>query len=381
MSATTKISSHLPRGGRGQRGSVAIIVAASMTFLFALGALAVDAGFMYTRERSLQAVADAAALAGGNGLSDGTSTAKATAMATINGYTNGVAGNTVTISYPVTQQIQVTITSAQAPIFGHIFGLGSKTMTATAIATKPPNNPAIWAGGGMRLVDRPVAQRRSLHHHRRPGEQRSAHRLHRRRRHGHRQGHGQQPLPPPPPWRGPVGQPTGGMNQAPPTSDPWGYNIMSFPACTVGSLATAGTLVVPTVAGVVPPGIYCANGDIDLGVGSAIVALGVTFLATGHINIGSPSITNMTPAAGCDNLVAFSTSTDNCVSGTPAINIGNSDVTINGSIYAPDGCINMGGPDFVVNGSLVGNEVNLAGPTWTINAGGGAGGGAVTLYQ
>ena len=142
MSGATKISS----ADRRQRGSVAVVMAASLTFLFALGALAVDAGFMYTHERSLQAVADAAALAGGQGFINGTSTAEAIAMATQNGYTDGVAGNTVSVTSPATRQIQVTISSAQAPIFGHIFGLGSKTMTATSIAAAAPLDPAIWAG-------------------------------------------------------------------------------------------------------------------------------------------------------------------------------------------------------------------------------------------
>jgi hypothetical protein len=368
---------------RRERGSIAVVMAASITFLFAMGALAVDAGFMYTRERSLQAVTDAAALAGGRGMTDGTYTTRATDMATKNGYTNGVSGNTVVVSSPAAQQVQVTITSAQTPIFGRIFGLGSRTMTATSIAAAAPNAPAIWAGGGcgsstgLSLNGGPFTLTGDLESNGPLTDY---------------TGGGDMDTgsvtnsnlcPPPTPWRGPVGQPTGGVSQTPPTPDPWGYNIMSFPACTMGTLTgPAGVgLVIPTLAGVVPPGIYCATGDITLGVGSSIVALGVTFLALGHIDIGSPSITDMTPAAGCDNLVAFSTSTDSCVSGSPAINVGNSNVTINGSLYAPAGCINMGGPGFTINGSLVGNEVNLAGPNWTVNSGAGGGGGGLTLYQ
>jgi hypothetical protein len=375
MSPAIKISS----ADRRQRGSVAIVMAASMTFLFAMGALAVDAGFMYTRERSLQAVTDAAALAGGKGATDGTWTTRATDMATQNGYTNGVAGNTVTVTSPAAQQIQVTISSAQAPIFGHIFGLGSKTMTATSIVSAPPNDPAIWAGGGcgastgLKLGGGPFTITGDI------------------------DGNGQladftgggdvdngavtgNPACPPAPWRGPPGQPTGGIGTGPATPNPWGYNIMSFPACTFGNLTVPNTpLSIST--GVVPPGVYCNDGDIDLGTGSPIVALGVTFLATGDINIGSGAITNMVPAAGCHNLIAFSTAADDCMGGHPAINVGNTNAVLNGSFYAPNGCINMGGPGFTINGSLVGNEVNVAGPTWTINAGGGAGGGAVTLYQ
>ncbi|HZL21066.1 MAG TPA: pilus assembly protein TadG-related protein [Polyangia bacterium] len=379
MSPAIKISSV----DRRQRGSVAIVMAASMTFLFALGALAVDAGFMYTRERSLQAVTDAAALAGGKGLSDGTSTAKATGMATKNGYTDGVAGNTVSVTSPAAKQIQVTISSAQAPIFGHIFGLGSKTMTATSIAAQAGSDPAIWAGGGcgastgLALGGGPFTITGDLESNGPLSDY---------------TGGGDTDIgsvtnsslcPPPTPWRGPVGQPTGGLGQGPPTPDPWGYNIMSFPACSFGTDLTTpvGTYNVPDPLGVVAPGVYCANGNINLSSGSAILALGVTLLATGDIDIGSPAITNMIPYPGTNNLIAFSTAADSCVSGHPAINVGNSNVTLNGSLYAPAGCINMGGPDFTIDGSLVGNEVNVSGPDWTINAGGGGGGGAVTLYQ
>lgn len=362
-----------------QRGSVAILMAASLTLLFALAALAVDAGFLYTQERSLQTIADAAALAGGKGLSDGTATAKAAAMATLNGYTDGVGGNVVAISLPTVSQIQVSITHTQPFIFGRVFGYASKSTTGTAIVGQAPGAPAIWAGGGcgsstgLILNGGPFAITGDL------------------------VGNGpladftgggdtdngsvtgsNDPACPPAPWRGPA--PTGGFGPGgtTPSPDPWGYNIASFPPCTFGSLAGP---TIPISTAVVPPGIYCSGADIDLGTGGAIVALGVTFLAMGHINIGSAAITDMTPAAGCNNLIAFSMSTDNCVSGSPAINVGNSNVTIHGSFYAPQGCLNMGGPGFNITGSLVGNEVNLAGPSWTIDGGSGGGGGPTTLFQ
>ncbi len=359
-----------------ERGSVALLMAASLTFLFGLAALAVDAGFLYTQERSLQTVADSAALAGGKGLSNGTAIAQATAMATQNGYVDGVGGNTVSITLPAASQIQVAISHTQPFIFGRIFGFASKSTTGTAIVGQAPGAPAIWAGGGcgsatgLILNGGPFAITGDL------------------------QSNG--PLAdftgggdtdtgsvtnsnlcgPPAAWRGPP--PTLGIGQGPPTPDPWGYNIASFPPCTYGSLAGP---TIPISTAIVPPGIYCSGGDIDLGTGGAILAVGVTFLAMGHINIGSAAITDMIPAAGCDNLIAFSMSTDNCVSGSPAINVGNSNVTIHGSFYAPLGCLNMGGPNFNITGSLVGNEVNLAGPSWTIDGGAGGGGGPTTLFQ
>jgi Putative Flp pilus-assembly TadE/G-like len=368
------------RNGHGERGSVAIILAASLTFLFALGALAVDAGFMYTRERSLQAITDAAALAGGKGLVDGTGTAKAAAMATKNGYTDGVAGNTVNVSFPAATQLQVRITSPQRLVFGGIFGFATKSMSATSIVSGPPGAPAIWAGGnclattGLKLGGGPFTITGDI------------------------DGNGQladftgggdidngavkgNPACPPAPWRGPVGQPTGGIGTGPPTPNPWGYNILTdFPPCDFGNLTIPSVPMAISTA-VVPPGVYCNHGDIDLGTGAPIVALGVTFLATGDINIGSGAITNMTPAPNSHGLIAFSTAGDSCTSGHPAINVGNTAPVLNGSFYAPAGCINMGGPAFHINGSLVGNEVNVSGPSWTIDSGAGPSGGAVTLYQ
>jgi hypothetical protein len=365
------------RNDNRERGSVALLMAASLTFLFGLAALAVDAGFLYTQERSLQTVADSAALAGGNGLSNGTAVARATAMATQNGYVDGVGGNAVSVTLPAAKQIQVAITHTQPFIFGRIFGFASKSTTGTAIVGQAPGAPAIWAGGGcgsstgLILNGGPFAITGDL------------------------QSNG--PLAdftgggdtdtgsvtnsnlcaPPAAWRGPP--PTLGIGQGPPTPDPWGYNIASFPPCNFGSLAGPDLNLSPI--GAVPPGIYCTGGDVNLGVGAPIVAFGVTFLAMGHINIGSPAIADMTPAAGCDNLIGFAMSPDNCVGGTPAINVGNSNVTIHGSFYAPLGCLNMGGPSFNITGSLVGNEVNLAGPSWTIDGGAGGGGGPTTLFQ
>lgn len=83
-----------------------VLVALTMSAtLFAIG-LAVDAGRLFDTRRSAQAAADAAALAAAavlyGGGSTATASAAATADATANGFTDGVASTTVTVSIPPT---------------------------------------------------------------------------------------------------------------------------------------------------------------------------------------------------------------------------------------------------------------------------------------
>jgi putative Flp pilus-assembly TadE/G-like protein len=365
-----------------QRGSIAIILVAALGLLFSLAALAVDAGFLYTRQRGLQAIADVSALAGGESLS--TAIASARAMATKNGYTNGVGGNVVTVTSPVAgnaNQVQVTITSTQSFYFARAIHFNSKTMTVSAIAVAPPSLPALWAGGGcgsgtglqlgggVYTITGDIQSNGPLNDYTSGGDVDNGKITN------------SSSCTPGPNWRGTA---TGGISQAAATTDPMGYNILTdFPTCTSGNLTTTvASYNVPSTGGTVAAGVYCAKGNLNLSTGSAINAVGVTLLATGNITIGSGSITNMTPAAGAHNIIAFSGSANSCsASGGPAINVGNTNAGLNGSFYAPHGCINMGGPNFTINGSLIGNEVNISGPGWTINSSGGGGGGNVTLYQ
>ena len=53
-----------PRARRNaERGAIAILIAAMWTTLFGLAALAIDVGYLYTRQRGIQAVSDAAVTA------------------------------------------------------------------------------------------------------------------------------------------------------------------------------------------------------------------------------------------------------------------------------------------------------------------------------
>jgi hypothetical protein len=93
------------RQTKEKKGSILILVAMSMLTIMGLLALAVDGGVMQRQKRLIQAAADAAAQAGAleiyNSRTDSV-IASARSEATRNGYTNGVNGIAVTVTYPTT---------------------------------------------------------------------------------------------------------------------------------------------------------------------------------------------------------------------------------------------------------------------------------------
>ena len=161
--------SHTPRIGRNsERGAIAILIAAMWTTLFGLAALAVDVGYLYTRQRGLQAVTDAAVTAAmptyqQSGFNPARN--RATAVASANGYTTTTTPpvTTVTVDEPVANQFRVRVARTFPTFFGSLFGMSTE------------------ADHGD--VGRPVAG------HRRPGDSRRQHELLERlrfHRHGRR---------------------------------------------------------------------------------------------------------------------------------------------------------------------------------------------------
>ena len=376
-----------------ERGAVAILIAALWMTLFGLAALAVDAGYLYQSQRGLQVVADAAVMAGLHSLSSthSTSTAQndATTILTANGYSSGVSV-TATAS-----QVSVSIQVAQPSFFGRVLGMPSKTLHVSAVGQTSPAAPAVFAGGSVcpPTVAQPglqfngtgfaitgdVESNAAVNYYT-GGSNTTNGSVTYNPACGYSQGGNPAPT-------GGV-SPTGGA-----LPFPFGYTIASFPACTFGTLGgppnTDLTLGMPgpfwatggPSGGTLVSGVYCANGNISLGANT--VTGTVTFVATGTITIGSASA-NLT--GFYNNMIAFTTSPQDCggfpgPAPGPAMNIGNSDVVLNGSFDAPNGCINIGGNNITVNGSLAGNDVQIGvGGSSIINSTGGASGGYY-LYQ
>jgi hypothetical protein len=169
---------------RRRPGNVVVAVAVSLVTLLSCVALAVDGGMMHDRRRQVQAAADAAALSAASDLyyhwsqetgSDGGGTARAAAVNTVklNGYEDGVNGNTVVVnippqSGPFTGQkayAEVIVTYSHARYFSKIFGTqpipvraravarGRKSTTGNAILVLDPDDKASLSTGGNGFIN------------------------------------------------------------------------------------------------------------------------------------------------------------------------------------------------------------------------------------
>jgi Flp pilus assembly protein TadG len=164
---------------RDERGAVAVIVAAAIIVLVGFGALVVDVSYFFYAQRIVQATANAAALAGAQGIGNGgTPLTTATTYSAVASNKNAVSNLTVAMKtgYPQlycastwatnagvacsTNQTPSCATSmagcvgtsganlivvsetANAPtFFGRIFGINSITVAATATASAAGNAP------------------------------------------------------------------------------------------------------------------------------------------------------------------------------------------------------------------------------------------------
>jgi hypothetical protein len=364
-----------------ERGSVTMLMGASLIFFFGFVALAVEVGFLYMTQRRAQSIADMAAIAGASKLSTSQTAAKnaARAIETANGY------SPVDPSYPSTQTIQVDLaTPAKSLFFGRIFGAKVKTLHVTAVASGGTPIPAIWAGGGcssttgLQLNGGPftvtgsIVSNGPLNYYTggagtTTGDVKNS-----------------SACVTPPNTTGTV---TGITGQDPPSNpefaDPFGYNMATdFPPCTT---TFVGAYNVPVSAGgVISPGVYCVTGTVNISSGApTMTGAGVTILTTGVVSISGNGLT-LSAAAGTHNIAVFTTAAGaagDCL-GLQAVNFGFPGITLNGSIYAPNGCINMSGDGFRLNGSMVGKEVQFgAGGSWTVNASTSGATGSIALYK
>ena len=377
-----------------ERGSVVIVVALLGTTLMAFAALAIDIGFLYQSQRGLQAATDAAMMAGLQKLAqDHTSTGQtnagtlATAFATDNGYTNGVGGTVVTVT-PTSNSMFVSIKATQPTFFAGFFGLHSKAVTTSATGQLNPSLPAMYAinnscaGVGIRIdggpadILGPVQSNGAMDFATGPNSTTDS------------------PITYGSSCTLTQNNGNNGGAPAPGTvpGDPLGYTLADFPVanCSFGTNFSSGPVNASLLVGFwkgitgisdLNTGIVCSQSDIDFS-GTNVTGT-VSFIAGGKINASGTGI-NLTAAPGAHGLVAFSnsnlgdTGTGGCTF-PEAVSFGSTDWTLNGSVYAPQGCISIGGTNIQVNGSLIGNDVNVHGGI-TVNSNSG-GGGSYYLFQ
>jgi Flp pilus assembly protein TadG len=123
---------------RDERGSVLVITAISMVALLGMTALVVDVGSFYQVKRQAQSAADAAALAGAADLPSNATTAATDAATYGNKNMNCTSCTTVTTPYGgSSSEIEAKVTTTGSSFFGHIFGITSANISATAVATAP----------------------------------------------------------------------------------------------------------------------------------------------------------------------------------------------------------------------------------------------------
>lgn len=376
-----------------ERGTITVLATFLLVALFALSALAVDVGFLYTRSRMMYAVADSAVAAGMGDIMAGNTGAATTDVNNLAAkYSPGPYTITPT---PTANQLSVTVSATYPLYFAKIFGINSKMLTVTAIGRRGVSPPALLAlgnvcaggvglqinGGGGMTVNGDVDSNGRLDFGTGPlGAQITGSAL--------------TPCPGGPLKSGTPGEypwdtVTGTYGVGGPFADP--FAPFTPPACTQGGLAFVGDPTSghwnPSGGGVwkLDAGVYCTTSDVTAnGSGSAVDLTGVTFvLMGGKLNIGVTASSTMSAAAGSpNNIIAYSSFAGSCSAGA-AITIGGpagalDSLTMNGSFYAPNGCINAGSNSATtLTGSFIGNEVQLgdfgAWSIGTLGAGGGTG--------
>ena len=388
-----------------ERGAIAIVIAAMWTTLFGIAALAVDFGYLYTRQRGLQAVSDASVTAAMpiykvSGFTPASN--RAVAVASANNFVTG-GNTTVTVDEPVANQFRVRVSRTFPTFFGSIFGITNKTVTGTSIGRLTASTgPVIHAngsvcgsgfgftatGGAIMNVAGDITSNSTLNLDL-SGAMTGTARVR----------------------AACVGQPQIGAYTPPTIStiagiypDPLAGNtpasVVAVIPCTGGtSLVNPGNPIPgatwtcgagPGGSDILQSGVYCSSGNIAVnspcpGPTQAIFAPNSTFVsAAGAITFGANGPITLGNFPGAPSgLIAISGGIV-----TPTIFMGAANpYTINGSFYAPLGqLMNTGGGAAInaFNGKMVAREIFFglsAGSTWNFANGGPSGGSGWSLYQ
>jgi hypothetical protein len=155
----------LSRERAGQRGSILILVALTMTMLLGVAALSIDASYMYDKRNRLYAAADAAAKAGAievlrnSGVTPASLKTFADHQVALHGFTTGVCGTTsatsVCVNHPPASgpfagdagYVEAIVSERTSTFFGGVVGFANLTPGARAVAgTSAPSNCLILIG-------------------------------------------------------------------------------------------------------------------------------------------------------------------------------------------------------------------------------------------
>jgi Flp pilus assembly protein TadG len=131
---------------RNQSGQAFVVTVLLLTSLLGLAALVLDVGSWFRAHRSLQATADAAALAGAQALPDQPGNASSLANDYANRNLSGLQSITVDLStqYVSNDTIKVHVTKPAEGFFSRIFGVNSVDEGATATARTEGMKSALY---------------------------------------------------------------------------------------------------------------------------------------------------------------------------------------------------------------------------------------------
>jgi Putative Flp pilus-assembly TadE/G-like len=121
---------------RGERGQILVLTAVMMASLLGLGAMVIDVGVWFRAKRQLQATADAAALAGAQGLPADPDQAESLALqyGASNGGGVSAGGISFESQWVANDTIVVHAHGTQSSYFAKVIGVGSQNIGAVAKA-------------------------------------------------------------------------------------------------------------------------------------------------------------------------------------------------------------------------------------------------------
>lgn len=368
------------RRGADESGAVLALVAIMMVVFLGMAALAIDLGSFYQAQRQAQAAADSGALAAAQDLPGSASSAggDGTTYALKN-----YPGATVTATTPYngsTSQVKVKVDASTPSFFGHIFGLTSANVSASAVAGPSSSSgyDAIFASDtsctgtvnatGVSITASGVNILGGV------------------------ESNGYLTVTGSPDSLGQTtyGGPnlctdnvtgTGDTFTSGPTPNsanvPWPVDYTSYGAnpanCTYTSASTGTAFSWGTPGATIPPGVYCAlNGTISI-TGSNVTGTGVTFIAKTIVITGaSPSLT---PAAGANGLLLYQT-------GSTELDLKSSGLLQGGTVFAPNAFVRESGTG-IDSGFIEAKDVRISGASFSFTGTGPSTGGigAISLLQ
>ncbi len=119
---------------RARRGTVAALTALLMPVVVGAMAVTLDGGLLYLQRRQAQSIADASALAGAYAIYNGSNFSTAQSAAISIAAQNGITITSPHVTQPQTGNVAVSITSSSPRYFSAIWGSGSMSATASAVA-------------------------------------------------------------------------------------------------------------------------------------------------------------------------------------------------------------------------------------------------------